>query len=757
MLLFLNIYLSSKLIFFIKKEREYIENIFKGVLMRNGRVFKTLISMSTLFFLNSAYLSAADLTKEQIEHLTQTYKDKWYDRAIEVYNAKHPENPWVHPYFSYTFPDDADFEAGNPPDEPMTSYEWMENAGVGFTKKISIPSGPYSYSKELVQEWKKQGFRAGRFHIAPTEFRDLNDTTGYKLDESRLKVLKDACQLFIDEGMPVVISTGSYGYNYTNFNADWEDSFNHVIDWWRQIAEYFKDTSYLLAFENFIEYHGFDRVDIERKFRERVDNNESRYPEFNHHRRDVDNYVREPAYNNLNAEIAKVFRVTNPKRVFIYKPRGVGRNNIGAITPWRWGSEIDPYPNHRTQEYYWLISTGGGANTRISYIQALRENNETIKKKLISDAAYKSWGNIVTYHNVTQLPVWVSLMGIKTDQDVVDKSLGGVPPTTEEMVEYLNWYLTSIQTLAYNPETMKRDRVPNGFQQSWWLWHFGIENPTWNETTIYDWRVADIRDTLGSYSFGGDLTPKYFPPAFLKRDEVITREGAFVGGEFNSTLFYEALSDKEDHITFTKVSGPDWLQVLPDGTIKGTPTVDDVGENSFVVAVVGAKGDQETKELKIDVQRYEQITFNAIDDTLCDKAKPETNFGDKSYETLRRVRLNRGTLAYFKFDVATNKEIRNANLQLYVNGVNTSLNVYLLKDNEWDEETLNWENRPTDIEKLATIALTNKRGEYVDINLTNIVTENTTYSFVAESTKKNERIYFKESLNKEPLLLVDAE
>jgi len=718
---------------------------------------KTILTTATLFFLSSTHLNGTDLTKEEIESLTDEYKEKWYNRAVEIYNKNHPDSEWTHPYFTYKFPDNADFTPGNPPDSPMTSYEWMENAGVGFTKKISIPTGPYSYSKELVREWKKYGLRAGRFHIAPADFIDKSDPTGYRLDKAKLKVLKDACQLFIDEKIPVVISTGSYGYGYTDFNRDWENSFNHVIDWWRQIAEYFKDMSYLLAFENFIEYHGFDKVPIEKFFRVKVDNNETRYPKANYKRKNIDNYVREPAYNNLNAEIAKVFRVTNPKRIFIYKPRGVGRNNIGAITPWRWGSEIDPKLNPREAKFYWLISTGGGANTRVSYIQALRESDEKKKKELINYARYKSWGEIVDYHNITQLPVWISLMGIKTDKSVVDKSLNGVPPTNEEIVAYLNWYMDSIQTLTFNPKTMKRDRIPNGFQQSWWLWHFGIENPTWRETTIYNWDVAKIRDTLGAHSFGGNLKPKYYPPAFLTSKKEIQREGAFVGGEFDSTIFNEAISDREDTIHFKKVSGPEWLEVLADGKLKGVPTIEDVGENSFIVGVVGKRGDMDTKTLRVYVDRYQHLKYLPVDDTLCKKDSADENFGDAEYGTIRRPKRDYTALAYLKFNIDTPKEIKKATLNIYIEGRNISLNLYSLNDNSWSEESINWNSRPQELKKIKSFKVSSKRGSYFSVDLTDIVDKGGIYSFVVETTKKDAKLFFKESQTKGPNLTVEVE
>jgi len=344
-------------------------------------------------------------------------------------------------------------------------------------------------------------------------------------------------------------------------------------------------------------------------------------------------------------------------------------------------------------------------------------------------------------------------MGIKLDKEVVDSTLDGMAPSTEEVVSYLDWYLDSIQTLAYNKKTMKRDRIPNGFQQSWWLWHFGIEHPTWKEITIFDWRVADILNSLGSHSFGGGLKPRYYPPAFLNKTDIIKREGAFVGGEFSSTIFYEAISDQEDNITFKKISGASWLKILPNGIIQGIPTYEDIGENNFTVAVVGSKGDMDTKKLSVTVDRYEHKTFLSTDDTICKKANPQQNFSSDKSATLIASSKDTAQMAYLKFNINTVKTIKSAKLRVYIVGRNVYLNIYKLQDNSWTEATISWQNRPITMEKLTTVKINSKSGDYFDIDLSSTIKENGIYSFVIETTKKDAEIYFKESLKKPKLIL----
>jgi hypothetical protein len=682
-------------------------------------------------------------TKEQIENLTQKYKVEWYDRAVEKYNSNDPEYPWTHPYISYKFPDDADFEPGNPPDKPLTSKEWLEIAGVGFTKKISIPSGPYSYDEKLVKEWKAKGLRAGRFHISFHAFLDKNDSNKLRLDKNKLKVLKDACELFTNEGIPVVISTGADMTPEALVN-DREGTFYKELDWWRQFAEYFKDVSYLLAFENFIECHAFDSsLKADWALRLHIDNNETRFPDFTWKGKTlIDNYVSGIGYNNLNAEIAKVVRVTNPKRVIIYKPGGTGRTGMPYITPWRWGSEPD-YLN--TDKFYWAISAGGGANMRTSYVYGIREENATLRAQKISTAKSYSWGPILDYYQHTQLPIWISLFGIKTEDNTI---------TTQEVVSYINWYLDSIQTKAYNKKTMKRTRVPAGFQQSWWLWHFGIKNPYWKETTYNDWNVSQIVNALGSHSFGGDIKPKYYPPAFLNK-KTFVKKGAFVGGEFNATLFYEAISDKEDNITFKKLDGPDWLEVLSSGEIKGTPTIDDVGENNFTVAVVGSKGDMDTKKVQIIVDRYEHIDSIATDDAMCKRYEADKNFANEKEESLRTLANKYAKVAFFKFHIDTQKTIKKAHFVIPISSnANTTLELSLVENN-WNQDEITWNNQPKIVQTLKEFSI-DKTTRYSDVDISEIVQENGDYSFRVETKDYDAHIYFKES-SKKPKIVLEVE
>ncbi len=59
--------------------------------------------------------------------------------------------------------------------------------------------------------------------------------------------------------------------------------------------------------------------------------------------------------------------------------------------------------------------------------------------------------------------------------------------------------------------------------------------------------------------------------------------------------------DLGDTLTFTKLGGPAWLTIAPDGGLSGTPTDADLGANSFSVRVSDVAGEQDEATLQIEV------------------------------------------------------------------------------------------------------------------------------------------------------------
>lgn len=71
------------------------------------------------------------------------------------------------------------------------------------------------------------------------------------------------------------------------------------------------------------------------------------------------------------------------------------------------------------------------------------------------------------------------------------------------------------------------------------------------------------------------------PPVFAANP--FNRPNAVVGSLYVSTLAGSATDPNLDPITWTKLSGPDWLTIAPDGSLSGTPSAAHSGLNTFSV------------------------------------------------------------------------------------------------------------------------------------------------------------------------------
>ncbi|MBN1517113.1 tandem-95 repeat protein [Candidatus Sumerlaeota bacterium] len=123
---------------------------------------------------------------------------------------------------------------------------------------------------------------------------------------------------------------------------------------------------------------------------------------------------------------------------------------------------------------------------------------------------------------------------------------------------------------------------------------------------LYDGRVDEFR--IYNYALAASeiatlasITPPNNAPVFT--NDPITGASATEDVAYSDTLDGEATDVDGDTLTYSKVSGPDWLSVASDGALSGTPGTDDVGENSFIVQVDDGNGGTDTATLNITVNQ----------------------------------------------------------------------------------------------------------------------------------------------------------
>ena len=87
---------------------------------------------------------------------------------------------------------------------------------------------------------------------------------------------------------------------------------------------------------------------------------------------------------------------------------------------------------------------------------------------------------------------------------------------------------------------------------------------------------------------------------------------------YSSDISSYASDQDGDIITFNKISGPGWLNVSTNGVISGTPSISDIGINSFVISVSDANTESNNEGFNINVTPLPQIniTYNQTDLTL---------------------------------------------------------------------------------------------------------------------------------------------
>jgi len=103
---------------------------------------------------------------------------------------------------------------------------------------------------------------------------------------------------------------------------------------------------------------------------------------------------------------------------------------------------------------------------------------------------------------------------------------------------------------------------------------------------------------------------------FFKEDS--TGGYGVVNVAFSSTLAGHVLNPNQNPLTFTKISGPQWLSVASNGDLSGTPRVGDIGDNVFSIEVSDGLGASEQAMLTIGVASTPEHIADVNGDRMVD-------------------------------------------------------------------------------------------------------------------------------------------
>lgn len=107
-------------------------------------------------------------------------------------------------------------------------------------------------------------------------------------------------------------------------------------------------------------------------------------------------------------------------------------------------------------------------------------------------------------------------------------------------------------------------------------------------------------------------------------NDPVLKAGVTQGKALSGTLAEDADDidlevDPDEVLTFSKLEGADWLVVMPDGQLNGTPSPQDVGVNSFTVRVIDGYGEYADVELMIPVYNVFMRSYYPFDGDPSDK------------------------------------------------------------------------------------------------------------------------------------------
>ncbi len=93
--------------------------------------------------------------------------------------------------------------------------------------------------------------------------------------------------------------------------------------------------------------------------------------------------------------------------------------------------------------------------------------------------------------------------------------------------------------------------------------------------------------------------PQNQPPAF--DTSPVVKTAAIENTAYSDTLAGNAADPDSDAVTFTKITGPNWLSIATNGTLSGIPLDADTGPNTFTVRVSDSTGLYDTNLMTIQV------------------------------------------------------------------------------------------------------------------------------------------------------------
>ncbi|MBL7214225.1 MAG: hypothetical protein ISS71_00960 [Phycisphaerae bacterium] len=296
----------------------------------------------------------------------------------------------------------------------------------------------------------------------------------------------------------------------------------------------------------------------------------------------------------LDAISHDVYFGTNPNNLVFH---GNQVNNI-----------FDPGPLTDGIMYYWRIDTVTSTGTVTGDVWTLMSNPSTVP--VVFDPVDDSYANAgilspqgaAPYLQVKDTNVGYLKFDVSGFNNPIGSAILRLATVSDPNKLPINPKFYSVSDNNWNEETLIGSNMPLLISE--------IQTLTgpFETSTYYEIDVSSVVTTPGVYSFAikdttatnkarwsskeGDYRPELiltpssgpdnYPPTFV--GNTFDKPNAIKGVPYTESIENQASDPEGDSMVFSKISGPDWLNVDPDGTIWGTPG-DDLGSNTWTVRV----------------------------------------------------------------------------------------------------------------------------------------------------------------------------
>ena len=218
--------------------------------------------------------------------------------------------------------------------------------------------------------------------------------------------------------------------------------------------------------------------------------------------------------------------------------------------------------------------------------------------------------------------------------------------------------------------------------------------------------ITDLVGDQYSYSIPAKETRRFFrvavgantPPLWVS--DPFTALSATLGDSYSGNISSMASDpDSGDALIFSKVDGPDWLDIAGDGGLSGTPTA--ANADYFIVKATDNHGAFTVAKLQISVMidnpsQTEIFTVDADAHVKEADGKQDDNYGSVPSLELKKNTANSSRLSYLKFNITgISGTISTVKLYLHSQDENDTIHVHAVSATPtWAENAITWNSKP---------------------------------------------------------------